>query len=66
MRLITITTTIIRAISKVFECFVTDYLSALPNPYFIDEQYRFQKGKSTETNLVYYVDFLSIASECGW
>lgn len=58
--------TVLSTIPKLFESLITDYLTAKLSNDIIDEQFGFLAGRSTELNLVTYVDFLSEALENGY
>ena len=56
---------ILSAIPKLFENLITKYLTSLLGRTIIDEQFGFQRGRSTELNLITYVDYLSSVLDKG-
>jgi Reverse transcriptase (RNA-dependent DNA polymerase) len=53
-------------IPKLFECIVTDFLTARLGKSIIDEQFGFCRGRSAELNLLCYTEFLTDALERGY
>ena len=53
------------AIPKLFESLITKHFVTVLGPAVIDEQFGFQCGKSTELNLLTYVDYLSRVLDGG-